>query len=300
MLHITGVLPALLTPFDDEGNVWPAAMRDMVEWQLAEGVAGFYILGSTGEGLLLSQAERAGFAEAVVKQVRGRAPVIVHVGAMTTREACALAAHAEQAGADAISAIPPIYFPVGVEGAKQHYLAIGRACSLPFYVYNIPGATGLNVSVDMLRDLLGTMPTLRGIKYTAYDYFAMRKIIDLEGGRLNVISGADEMMISALAMGAEGAIGVTQNVLPCLLGETYRALRTGDITTAQANQARINRVVDVFLQFPLQSAIKQMIAWLGFHCGTARLPILPLTDQQCGRLREMLEGVGFFQFAHHR
>ncbi len=297
MFKITGILPALLTAFDEEGNVNLNAMYDLIEWHIAQGVSGFYILGSTGEGLLLSEAERRMVAEAVVRRVKGRVPVIVHVGAMTTREACSLAGHAEAIGADATSAIPPFYFNVGPEGVKRHYLAIARASRLPFYIYNIPGATGVNVELNTVRELLLAAPTLRGMKYTSYDFYTMRKFIELEGGRLNVVSGPDEMMIAAQAMGADGAIGTTQNIVPRLFVQAYHAFHAGDLATAQALQAKINWVVNVFLSFPSHSAVKEIMRLLGFDLGQARPPLLPLTDQQRGRLREMLEEIGFFQFA---
>ncbi|MCX6030858.1 MAG: dihydrodipicolinate synthase family protein [Chloroflexi bacterium] len=300
MFKITGMLPALLTPFDAEGNVNLTAMRDLIEWHITQDVAGFYILGSTGEGLLLSEAERRMVAEAVVQQVKGRVPVIVHVGAITTQTACDLAAHAGQIGADAVSAIPPFYFNVGPEGVKQHYLRIGTASSLPFYIYSIPGTTGVNISVDTVRDLIKAMPTLRGMKYTAYDFYTMRKIIELEGGRLNVVSGPDEMMLAGQAMGADGAIGTTQNILPRVFVQAYNAFHAGDLAAAQALQAKINWVVDIFLQFPSFSAVKEIMRLLGFDLGAGRRPNLPLTDEQRGRIREMLEEVGFFQFATRR
>ncbi len=300
MFKITGTLPALLTAFDAEGNVNLTAMRDLIEWHISQEVPGFYILGSTGEGLLLTEAERRTVAEAVVKQVKGRVPVIVHVGAIATRTACDLAAHAEQIGADAASAIPPLFFNVGAEGVKQHYLRIGAASSLHFYIYNIPGASGVDVGVDTVRELIQAMPTLRGIKYTAYDFYTMRKLAELEGGRLNIISGSDEMMIAAQIMGADGAIGTTQNILPRMFAEAYNAFRCGDIATAQALQAKINHVVNIFLQYPSISAVKEIMRLLGFDLGAGRWPNLPLTDQQRGRLRESLEEISFFQFAERR
>jgi len=300
MLKLTGILPALLTPFDEEGNVNLTVMRDLVEFHLAAGMSGFYVLGSTGEGLLLSEAERRSVAETVIDQVKGRVPVVIHVGAITTRAACALAAHAEEAGADAISSIPPFYFKVGIEGVKQHYVRIAAASSLPFYIYNIPGTTGVNVGVEMLRDLFAVMPTLRGMKYTAYDFFLMRKIIELDGGSLNVVSGPDEMMVAAQAMGADGAIGTTENVLPRLFVQAYDAFHAGNVAKAQALQAKINWVVNLFFQFPSLSAVKEMMRLVGFDCGSARRPNLPLTDEQKGRLREMLEEIGFLKFAGSR
>lgn len=300
MFKLTGILPALLTPFDEEGNVNLNVMRDLIEWQITQGISGLYILGSTGEGLLLSDAERRTVARAVVQQVKGRVPVVVHVGAITTREACALAAHAEEIGADATSAVPPFYFNVGVEGVKQHYLRIAAASSLPFYIYNIPATTGVSLSVDIVRELLAAAPTLRGMKYTSYDFYAMRKFIELEGGRLNVVSGPDEMMIAGQAMGADGAIGTTENILPRLFVQAYDAFHAGDVATAQALQAKINWVVNIFLQFPSQSAVKEIMRHIGFDLGSGRRPIPPLTDAQRGQIREMLEAIGFFHFAAHR
>ncbi len=297
MLKLKGILPALLTPFDERDNVNTSTIRDLVEFHLAGGVAGFYVTGSTGEGLLLSEAERQLVVETVIDQVKNRAPVMVHVGAIATESACALAAHAEKAGADAISSIPPIYYSVGAKGIKQYYARIAGATDLPIYVYNIPGATGVNIDVEMMQNLMTAIPTMRGLKYTSYNFFEMRKIIELDGGRLNVLSGPDEMMIAALAMGADGSIGSTQNILPHLFLQAYEAFNAGDIVTAQQLQSKINWTVNVFLQFPALSAIKEMMRLIGFDCGTARQPNLALTDEQKGQLREMLEEIGFFEFA---
>jgi N-acetylneuraminate lyase len=300
MFKLSGIMPALLTPFDDEGEVNLTVVRDLIEFHLAAGVSGFYILGSTGEGLLLSEAERRLVAETVIDQVKGRAPVVVHVGALTTRVARDLAIHAEEAGADATSSIPPFYFRVGVEGVKQHYLRIAAASSLPFYIYNIPGTTGVDVTVDIVADLITEMPTLRGMKYTAYDFRRMRQLIELDGGRLNIMSGPDEMMVAAQAMGADGAIGTTQNILPRLFAQIYQAFHAGDVATALELQAKVNWVVNLFLQFQSVSAVKEIMRLLGFNCGSARRPMLPLTDEQKGCLREGLEEMGFFQFAESR
>lgn len=297
MIKLTGIIPALLTPFDEEGEVNPPVIRDMVEYHLSAGVTGFYLTGSTGEGLLLSEAERGTVVETVVDQVKGRVPVVVHVGAMVTRSARDLAAQAEEAGADAISSIPPIYFPVGAQGVKQYYSEVAAASSLPFYIYNIPGATGIDVDVAMTRDLVTAMPTLRGMKYTSYNFFEMRKLIEFDEGRLNLVSGPDELMIAAQAMGADGAIGSTYNPLPHLFVQAYEAFNAGDVAQARELQAKGNRAINAFLQFPSLSALKEMMRLVGFDCGSARPPNLALTDEQKGRLREMLEEIDFFEFA---
>ena len=297
MFQLTGMMSALLTPFDPEGNVNYTVLSDLLEWQLARGLTGFYILGSTGEGLLMSEAERRAVAEAVVRQVKGRVPVVVHVGALTTRAACALAAHAAEIGADATSSIPPFYYNVGPEGVKQYYTQVAAASGLPFYIYNIPGTTGVNVAVDIVQELIAAVPNLRGMKYTAYDMYSMRKIVELDEGRFNVLSGADEVMLAAQAMGADGAIGTTENFLPRVFVDAYTAFRAGDVKTAQALQAKINWTVSTFLAFPSLAAVKEIMRLLGFDLGLPRPPLLSLTNDQRGRLHEMLEEIGFFKWA---
>jgi len=297
MFQLTGIMSALLTPFDGEGNVNFAVLSDMIEWQLARGITGFYILGSTGEGLLMSEDERRCVAESVVRQVKRRVPVVVHVGSLTTRAACSLAAHAAEIGADATSSIPPFYYNVGPEGVKQYYTTVAAASGLPFYIYNIPGTTGVNVAVDVVRDLIATVPNLNGMKYTAYDMYSLRKMIELDEGRFNVLSGADEVMLAAQAMGADGAIGTTQNLLPRVFVDAYNAFRSGDVRGAEALQAKINWTVSAFLSFPSLGAVKEIMRLLGFEVGKPRPPLPSLTDVQRGRLREMLEEISFFEWA---
>ena len=132
---------------------------------------------------------------------------------------------------------------------RLYYERIAAASSLPFYVYNIPGATGIDVGVDMMGDLSKAIPTLRGMKYTSYNFFEMRRIIEMEAGRLNIVSGPDELMIAAQAMGADGAIGSTYNLLPHLFVQAYEAFNAGDVPKARELQAKGNRVISVFLQF---------------------------------------------------
>ena len=297
MFELTGILSALLTPFDGEGNVNFTVLADLIEWQLDRGIAGFYILGSTGEGLLMSEGERRSVAEAVVRQVKGRVPVVAHIGSMTTRAACALAAHAAEIGADATSSIPPFYYNVGPQGVKQYYEQVAAASGLPFYIYNIPATTGVNVAVDLARDLIAAAPNLRGMKYTGYDMYGLRKIIELDEGRFNVLSGADEVMVSAQAVGADGAIGTSQNFLPRVFAEAYTAFRSGDVKAAEGLQAKINWTVNAFLSFPSLGAVKEIMRLLGFDLGNPRPPLLSLTGDQRGQLREMLEEISFFKWA---
>ena len=183
---------------------------------------------------------------------------------------------------------------------KQYYIQVAAASGLPFYIYNIPGTTGVNVAVDVVRELIAAVPNLRGIKFTAHDLYGMRKYIELDDGRFNVLSGADEIMVAAQAMGADGAIGTTENFLPRVFVDAYQAFHAGDVKTAEALQARINWTVNAFLSFSPLAAVKEIMRLLGFELGSPRPPLLALTDDQRGRLREMLEEIRVLQVGRLR
>lgn len=298
-MWLTGITPAFLTPFDGEGEINHKVAREMVEFHIATGVAGEYVGGSTGEGFLLTEAERRKLAETVIDQVKGRVPVIVQVGALTTAEASRLAAHAQEAGADAISSVPPFYFNVGFEGIKGHYAAITAACDLPMYIYNIPGATGVNVTPAMAKEICEQSPRVVGMKFTSYNFFEMRQLLDLEvnGGQLNIVSGPDEMMVAAQAMGAHGAIGSTYNVLPKLFVDAYDAFHAGDVQRASQLQGKANEFIQAFLSFGSISALKEMMTLIGLDCGSGRRPQRPLSGEEKEQLKQRLEATGFFDIA---
>jgi N-acetylneuraminate lyase len=299
MLTLRGIIPALFTPFDAAGNVNPTMARELIEHLLPQGVGGFYVCGGTGEGILLTEAERRLMAETAVDQVAGRAPVVVHVGAITTAEACRLAAHAEQAGADGISSIPPFYYNPGFLGVKEHYRAIGAASELPLYVYNIPGATGINVTPAMFLEMCQQIPTLAGMKFTSYNFFEMRQIIDLDvGGRaLNIVSGPDEMMLAAQAMGADGAIGLTYNFIGKLFVDAYHAFHAGEIARAKDLQAKANRIIQAYQVVGGISAAKAIMKLSGFDCGTGRRPNPPTTEAHVAKLKDALDKADYWNLA---
>ncbi len=293
LLH--GAIPALITPLTREGHVNRALLCELVEWLLTQEADAFYLTGSTGEGFLLSIPERQTVVETVVKQVRGRVPVVVQVGALATPDAVALAQGAAVAGADAVSAVPPFYYRVDYEAVRLHYAMIGAATSLPLYVYNIPQTTGLLVTPAQFAALMRDVPTVAGMKYTASDLFVMRQIIELDGGRLNVVMGTDEMFLPALSIGAAGAIGTTLNYMCLQFRQIYTAFQSGDMARALAIQSQVNRVIGVLLSYPTLAALyKAPLRLLGFEVGECRPPIRPLTDSESAKLEADLRAAGFF------
>ena len=299
MSLIRGILSALITPFDQNGQVNTAVLRDLVCFQIKAGIAGFFVNGGTGEGLLLDVAERKQILEIVLDEVNGTVPIIAHIGAVATHTAADLAAHAQAVGATAISAIPPIYFRVDMPALKAHYQQIAQAApGLPLWLYNIPGATGVTVTADMFAELL-QIPEIAGIKYTSYDFFNMRTIIEAGQVRdITVLSGPDEMCLPALVMGANGAIGTTYNILPGLFANMYRCFHDGELAKAQDYQYKANRVIKAFTSVPSSlAAVKDILGKMGLDCGVPRRPLRPLTTAEKETLWQKLKEAKFEELA---
>jgi N-acetylneuraminate lyase len=295
MKHFTGVWPALITPLKEE-RIDPQVTRRLVDYLIEGGVSGFYVCGGTGEGILLPVEERMRMAETVIDHVHGRLPIIVHVGAVATADAVTLAAHAESAGADAVASIPPFYYNVGFQAIREHYQQISDASSLPLYLYYIPGSTGVTVTAEQMWELC-QITNVRGFKYTAYDMYLLERIMSLSGGSLNVFSGPDELFLPFQAVGVDGAIGTTYNLLPRHFCNLYQAFRRGDIETARQLQSQANRVIDTFIKHGGLPAVKEMMRMIGLDCGFCRRPFRRLSDAQIADLRADLDKVGFLELA---
>ncbi|NLC55796.1 MAG: N-acetylneuraminate lyase [Armatimonadetes bacterium] len=279
-MKLGGIYPALLTPFDTDGRLNEAAVPPLIEHLLEAGVDGFYVGGSTGEGLLMHLEERRRLTEAVVDAARGAARVIVHVGAPATADAVALAEHAARAGADAVSTLPPLFFRVGEDAVVEHYRRVAAA-GLPLLAYHIPALTGQRVTPELMRRL-AEVPGFAGLKFTDNDFYTMRHLIDDTAGRWTIFNGSDEILLCGLVMGADGGIGSTYNLMPQAFVSLFRAFRAGDLATAQEMQFRITRAVRAIIALPGIGALKAAMAARGLDLGTPRLP-LPAVPLETGR-----------------
>jgi N-acetylneuraminate lyase len=301
MTHrLSGLIPATYTPLTATGALDLEAIGPLTDRLLADGASGLYVCGSTGEGVSLSAAERKRVAEAFTAVARGRVPVIVHVGHDSLAEAAALAAHAADIGADAISAMPPCYFPIhdaamAVECAATVAAAAPR---LPFYYYHIPAMTGVAIDVvDFLRQAGDRIPSFAGVKYTANTLHEFQECLALEGGRFEMLSGYDQLLLPALAVGARAAIGSTFNVATPLYRRLIDAFASGDLEGARRDQLRAWSMIRVLMRFPFHPAMKGVLAMIGTPCGHCRPPLPRLSRSDEDRLRESLEAIGFFTWA---
>ncbi len=293
-MKLKGAIPALVTPYNSAGEVSEEMIRRLVELHIGAGANGLYLCGGTGEGVLLRTQERKKVAEVVVSQARGRVPIIVHVGSVSTDEAVELAVHANEAGADAVSSVPPFFYPVSADGIYFHYLRIAESSHLPLIVYNIPALTGVAVTPVMLSKLM-EIPGVMGIKFSSYNLFELRQMAGLGGGRLNILSGNDEIFLAALVMGAHGSIGLTHNIMPKLYLDIFERFTSGRWDEARELQSYAVRVVSVLTKYPVIPAAKEIMRLGGYDCGHCRRPLESLSDTQIVNLRQELAQLGFFE-----
>ncbi|MBL7199113.1 MAG: dihydrodipicolinate synthase family protein [Anaerolineae bacterium] len=296
MQRFTGVWPALITPLTEDDHINVSTARRLVDHLIDAEIGGLYVCGGTGEGILLPSAERQRMAEVVIEQANGRVPVIIHVGAVATADAVALAAHAEKAGADGVASIPPFYYAVGFQAIVEHYRLIARASSLPLYLYYIPGSTGVTVTAQQMWELC-QIPNVRGFKYTSFDMYLLEQILALGRDALNVFSGPDQLFAPMLTVGVDGAIGTTYNLLPGHFVKLHKRFRAGDIDSARLLQSQANRVIDAFSRHGGLPAVKEMMRMLGFDCGHCRRPFGRLSEDQVAALRADLDRIGFWALA---
>ena len=241
----------------------------------ATGVSGAFVNGTTGEGYSLTREERMATAEAWVRAASGTLRVIVHVGAESIADARALAAHAEEIGADAIASMSPVFFKPDVEGLVTYCAEIASAApGLPFYYYHMPSMTGLFIPVvDFLSRATDRIPTLRGVKYTHYDLMDFKRCAALADGRFDLLFGRDEILLSALVLGTEGMVGSTYSYAMPLFSRLMDAWRAGRLDEASSIQERIMRMVGILERNGGGLAAgKSLMTAVGLELGPLRLP----------------------------
>lgn len=295
MTRFTGIWPALVTPIDARGMIKTDETRTLVELLISSGIGGLYVCGGTGEGVLLSREQRRQTAAAVLDAVAGRVPVMVHVGALTTGEAVALARDASALDCDAISAVPPFYYAYSFEAIKAHYVALAAATCKPLYVYYIPGSTGNALSPEQLLELCA-LDGVAGFKYTSEDmYFFSRLMAGRNPERTTVLSGLDQLCFSCQALGADGAIGTTYNVAPRLFRDIRMACLAGEIGTARALQFKANRVIDLLHKYGVIPAIKALVRLLGIDVGQGVPPMEAIEGRALAALEADARSAGLFE-----
>ncbi|MBE7043648.1 MAG: dihydrodipicolinate synthase family protein [Ruminococcaceae bacterium] len=291
-MKFEGIMPALITPLEKDGKtVNEKVARELIEHLLSQGADGFYVLGSTGEGLLLTEEERMRMCEISVSQVNGRKPVICHIAAMNFDEAIRLTKHAEKAGADAVSAIPPVFFAYRQEEIYGYYKTLATSSNLPFIIYN-HSSIGGGMNAETVAKLY-EIDNVTGVKWTVYNYYEMIRLKEMTHGEINIINGPDEMLLSGLSMGADAGIGTTYNVMLPRFLEIYKNFKAGNMEKANEYQASVDKVISSMFEYGVIPSVKAMCTMMGFDVGNAVKPQLQMNDEVFTAIKEKALNAGW-------
>jgi len=300
MSHLSGLISAPFTPMNPDGTINFSKVPEVVNLLIDNKVKGMFVCGSTGEGPSLTTEERKQLAEAFVKAADKRLLVFVHVGHNSITEARQLAAHAQQIGADYISATPSTYFKVdSIDLLVACLQEISKgAPALPLYYYNIPALTGISLDmVKLLEKASEAIPTFAGIKYTAPFIHDYQACVNFDNNKYDILYGTDEMLLSALATGAKGFIGSTYNFVAPLYNALIEEFKKGNLAEAQRLQYISVEMVRVIVKHGGLRAQKAMMKLIGLDCGNVRFPLNPFKEHEYKLLEADLKSVGFFEWA---
>lgn len=273
-----GVIPAVLSVFDEKENFDEQGTRELIRYLLSFEIGGLYLTGSTGEAFLMNSEERMRQVEVVMEEVRDKVPVVVHVGAMSTKASIELAKHAEQHGAAGISSVPPFYFKYNSDQIFNYYKDLAESTSVPLIVYNIPLA-GMMTVEQIIR--LSEIENVKGIKYTGTALYEVTQIKEACKPGFQVYGGCDELGSSNISLGVDGIIGSFYNIIPDLYLKIWDAVKNSDIPTATALQAKAVHVI--FAGIGSGSMMACMKAWLraaGVSAGWARRPFSNFSEAE--------------------
>jgi N-acetylneuraminate lyase len=298
--ELGGVIAAPFTAFTPDGELNLGVIEKQAASLVANGVKGAFVCGTTGEGLSMTTDERMRVAGRWAEVCRGGGlKVVVHVGHNSRADAVALAAHAQRAGADAVSALPAFFYkPAGVEELAGFLEPVAAAApGLPFYFYHIPSMTGVTLSMVELLRVAGRIPTFRGIKFTHGDLMEFQMCRRAEGGRYEIAWGVDEMFLGALAVGATSAVGSTYNYAAVNYTRMIEAYNRGDTEVARQCAGRSVDLVAILLRHGGLRTGKAIMALSGVDCGPTRSPVAPLAAEVVATVRRSLEEIGFFDWS---
>ena len=290
-MQFRGSFPALITPMKN-GKVDEQAFRKFVNWQIEQGSHGLVPVGTTGESPTLTPEEHKQVIEVCIAETKGRVPVIAGTGSNSTMEAIEYTVHAKEAGADAALVVVPYYNKPTQDGLYAHFKAIADAVDIPIIVYNVPGRTVANISVETLARLSHDCKNIVGTKDASADLTRPSRQRLASGTDFIQLSGEDGTALGFNAHGGVGCISVTANVAPKLCSEFQEATLKGDYATALRLQDRLMPLHHAMFVETSPGPVKYAASLLGLCGPEARLPMVPVTEATKKAVREAMIHAG--------
>ncbi|MGL5254326.1 MAG: 4-hydroxy-tetrahydrodipicolinate synthase [Brevinema sp.] len=279
---------ALVTPFDDQLEINQSKFAELIEFQISNGIQALFPVGTTGESAVLSSAEKATLYKLAVQHTKGRIPVIAGTGANDTRLAVEQTKVAIEAGVDGILAVTPYYNKGNDSGILHYYKSIAEAAAgRPIAVYNVPGRTGVHLSIKLLKEI-AQIPNITMLKEASgnmsYAVECAREIPQLE-----IFSGNDDITIPIMSIGGIGVCSVSANIIPSIIQQMTSDFLAGNTASAASLQLKYNDLNNIMFIETNPAPVKEALNLMGMNVGPCRMPIGPMSEESIEKLKVILK-----------
>lgn len=288
MFKPDGIIPAMVTPFNEEGEVNEVVLRKLVGNMIEAGCHGIFVLGSNGEFFSLTEEEKLRIATIAVDEANGRVPVYAGTGGNSTKETIELTKKMEKIGVAAVSVITPYFVKLTQDELQTHFELIAEAVEIPIILYNIPGMTGNPIAPATVKEL-AKIPNIVAIKDSSGNFDNVLKCLEAQSEDFTVLVGTDSLILPTLMAGGGGAIAATANFLPKVVVSIYDKWKSGDLEGAELEQRKLRAIRNAFPKGTLPSVLKEALNGIGLEVGPPRLPVKPLTEKVKQEVNEIVQ-----------
>lgn len=291
-MKFEGIFPPGITPFTKDDEVDLAKLTEYLDFLIKGGIHGLFLLGTNGEGPLLTFEEKKEVIKTAVEHVNGRIPVIAGTGCTSTKETVELSKYAEKVGADGVHVVTPYYYSTTPNGIIKHYKKIAESVEVPVIIYHIPPRTGVKIDVGTLLKL-AEVPNIVGVKDSSKDviwfYNAITAVRE-KRSEFIFFSGSDALIYTHLGLGANGAVSAVANVFPEIVVELYEEFKKGNLTKAKEIQDKVLKIRTALQKgFPYMAGVKGALKLRGMDFGELRSPLESLDDEGLKELEKRLK-----------
>lgn len=282
----TGSGVALITPFDENGEVNYSRLREILEFHVINHTDAIIVTGTTGEGSTLNDEEKISVIEFTVNIINNRIPVIAGTGSNDTRHAAEFSKRVEKLGVDGLLVVTPYYNKGNENGIYEHYKAIAEGVKIPIIMYNVPSRTGVNLSIQLLKRL-AQIENITALKEASGNISYVAEVAR-EVPEIDIYSGNDDMVIPVLSLGGKGVISVSANIIPDISHNMTVSFLKGDVKKARELQLKYNDLVNALFLETNPAPIKEAMNFLGYEVGNCRLPLGVMEEANRRKLTDIL------------
>lgn len=294
MAFFTGSGVALITPFNDKNEINFEKLRELLEFHIANKTDAVIVTGTTGESSTMTDEEKLAVIKFSVETVNKRIPVIAGTGSNNTKHAVEMSIKAQELGADGLLVVTPYYNKGNENGIYNHYKIIAESVDIPVILYNVPGRTGVNLSINLLKKL-AQIKNIIAIKEASGNISYAAEIAREVPG-LDIYSGNDDMTVPLLSLGGKGVISVSANIIPETVHNMTYAFFERDNDTARELQLKYNDLVNALFIEVNPVPVKEAMNFLGYNVGECRLPLGEMSEENKNTLHRIIEKHGVAQW----